>query len=105
MEYTQGRFIKYRLDSGGLRAHVDAVHAASPAADLYTGEIAEGVSLRTGCACIIATVSRNVVDLNRRPDDTNRDAVQEYRSAIKEILRSCGILDEKRGSSRPRTCT
>ncbi|KUK11027.1 MAG: Uncharacterized protein XD50_0667 [Clostridia bacterium 41_269] len=97
MEYVKKRFLKYSLGSGLVRAHIDAVHAASPREDKKTGEIAEEIARLTGCGCIIATVSRTVADLNRPPNNSNRDAVQEYRSAIREILMHCGILDEETG--------
>jgi len=97
VELTGGRFVKYWLGSGKLRAHVDAIHAALPRADLYSGEIAVGVALRTGCACIVATVSRTVAELNRPPSASNREAVEEYRRVIRKVLEHCGILDEKTG--------
>ncbi|OAT83671.1 hypothetical protein [Desulfotomaculum copahuensis] len=97
MVFTEGRFVKYWLGNGELRAHVDAVHATSPKADLYTAEIVAGVARLTGCACIIATVSRTEADLNRPPSSSNREAIEEYRQVIREILSHCRILNERTG--------
>jgi len=93
--FAEGRFIKYWLGNGKLRAHVDAVHAAPPRVDRYTGEIAAEVGPHSGCACIIATVSRTVADLNRPPDISNWEAVREYRQVIREILVHCNLLDAR----------
>jgi N-formylglutamate amidohydrolase len=72
---------------------LDALHAASPWAELFTGEIVDRVSEQTGCHGIVATVSREVADLNRSPDMTNQEAVQEYRQTIAHLLQASGLLD------------
>jgi hypothetical protein len=80
---------------------VDAVHATNPNSDLYTGEIAQAVAARTGCHCIVATVSRDVADLNRPPDDVNGEAIEEYRGTIRKMLRRGGLLSQRGRLLRP----
>jgi hypothetical protein len=95
------KFIKFYLGDKGIYAHIDALHAAPPQADEYTGEIVEGVIKKINCHGIIATVSRTIADLNRPPNQKNKEAIKEYRQTIKDILKHIGILDENKKASRP----
>ncbi len=76
-----------------IRSHLDAVHAVSPDADLFTGLIVEGVIKKINCHGIISTVSRTESDLKRYPDPQNMEAIKEYRTAIKDILKYLNFLD------------
>lgn len=82
------------MGSKEIRSHIDAVHAVSPKADLFTGEIADGVIKTINCHGIISTVSRTIADLNRPPNPQNQEAIKEYRSTIKDILKHLCILDQ-----------
>jgi hypothetical protein len=42
-----------------------APHAGGPAADMFTGDIVEGVALRSGCHALVGNTSREKLDLNR----------------------------------------
>lgn len=94
LKFIQKNYLKYNKGKGFISGHVDALHAQPPAADLFTDVIVENVIEKTGCAGIIGTVSRLEADLNRSPDGENDVGINEYRHAIKDILRSLGILDE-----------
>ncbi|HML89361.1 MAG TPA: hypothetical protein PKA28_13050 [Methylomusa anaerophila] len=87
-----GSFVKYYFGNGNNCCHVDAVHAASPQADRFTGQIVAGIMANTCCAGIISTVSRTVADLNRPPGPANQAAVAEYRAVIRDILKNLNIL-------------
>ncbi len=95
---VQGKYIKYTVGSPEISCHVDAVHAQPPKSDMKTGEIAEKVAERTGAGVIIATVSREEMDLNRPPNPQNQPAIDEYRAAIQRILESKNLLDKDSGS-------
>lgn len=95
IEFLAGNHIRYNMGNGLLACHIDAVHAAPPNSDKYTGDLVEIVVQRLGCAGIIASVSRQQADLNRSENDSNREAVREYRSVIRRILLKLGILDEQ----------
>lgn len=58
--FEQKEFIKVKNATYTPWVLIDAVHAQKPNRDLYTGTIAKLVAERTGCHCIIATVSRDV---------------------------------------------
>lgn len=92
MAYKQLHYIKYQLGEHIPHVLIDAVHAASPAGDAFTGDIAAQVSEVVGCHCIIATVSRKIADLNRSPSPRSRNAVQEYRQTIHTILEASNLL-------------
>jgi len=97
---VERRFIAYYPGNGGLRVHVDAVHAAPPNEDKFTEEIATAVAARTGCACMVAKASRDEVNLNREPDPLDPlsvEAMKEYRDVIKDALLACGVLDGETG--------
>lgn len=101
LNFIQKEFIKIHLGDKKIRSHMDAVHAHPPQADEFTGDIVEGVVNRINCSGIIATVSRTKIDLNRPRNEHNRDAIDEYRQAIKDILTNVGILEENGKLSRP----
>jgi hypothetical protein len=92
--FIEKEFIKYYLGNRFIRAHVDAVHAAPPKSDQYTGEIVIGIIEKINCSGIISKVSREKVDLNRNRNETNEEAIDEYRRAINKILDSLSILEE-----------
>ena len=94
--YIDKAYLKYYLGDPSISAHIDAVHAASPKADKYTDEIVDGVIYQTNCSGIIATVSRDAMDLNRPLSEKNQEAIMEYRETIKEILTHLNILDDNR---------
>ncbi len=94
VNFTKKRFIKFYLGDKGIRTHIDALHAAPPKSDKYTGEIAEGVIKKINCHGIIATVSKTIADLNRLPNQKNEDAIKEYRQTIRGILEYIDILDD-----------
>lgn len=92
----QKEFIKVNYATHTPWVLIDAVHAQKPRHDKYTGELAEFVAERTGCHCIIATVSRTDVDLNRAPVPNNKrhcSAIEEYRCSIKSMLQSGRLLE------------
>jgi hypothetical protein len=92
--FIEKEYIKYHLGRSEIRAHIDAVHAHPPKNDLYTGEIVRGVVNRIGSSGIIATISRNIADLNRPRCLENAAAIDEYRQVIREILEHIDILNE-----------
>jgi len=94
LQPVAGSFVNYYFGNGYNCCHVDAIHAAPPQADKFTGRIAAGIMAKTCCAGIIGTVSRTVADLNRPPGPGNEAAVTEYRSVIRDILKNLNILTE-----------
>ena len=101
MSYTVWKFVKFRLGGNTMRAHVDAVHGASPGHDKYTGQIADAIARKAGCSVIVATVSRDMADLNRPPNESNEEAIKEYRRAIRLILEQLSNLDDNGKAARP----
>lgn len=95
------KLIKFYLGSKNIYAHVDAVHACPTQSDKFTGEIVEGIVKEINCSAIIATVSRTEADINRPRNEKNREAIDEYRDAIKQILEHLYILDKDGKLSRP----
>ena len=99
MKFSRRSCVEYAMSSRSPRVLVDAVHAASPGGDSFTGRIARRVAEDTGCHCIIGVISRRLADLNRPPNDANMAAINEYRSVIHEmlqesdLLRATGMLD------------
>jgi hypothetical protein len=93
INYQWKNFIKFYLGDSEIRAHLDALHACPPGADEHTGEIVEGVINRINCSGIIAIVSRRQMDLNRPRNENNKDAVDEYRRTVREILQNTRQLD------------
>jgi N-formylglutamate amidohydrolase len=86
INWQNGKYVKYYLGKKTLRAHLDAVHACNPKADLYTRNIVEGVVESTNCSGIIALISRTEADLNRVQNLQNADAINELRGCVKSIL-------------------
>ena len=86
--------VKYHIGDITQRSHIDAVHAQSPRADLYTGDIVLGVIKQINASGIISTVSRTEMDINRPRDIRNADAIDEYRDAIYRIIVSKKILSK-----------
>ncbi|MCK5291709.1 MAG: hypothetical protein KAR39_06810 [Thermoplasmata archaeon] len=93
--------MKFRSGSNTIHAHVDAVHAAPPRHDKYAGQIADAIAKMAGCSVIVATVSRDIADLNRPPNESNQEAIKEYRRAIRLILEHLGNLDVNGKAARP----
>lgn len=96
LKFIKQNYLKYNEGKGYICGHIDALHATPPKADVCTDAIVETLMENTGCAGIISTVSRTVADLNRRPNEKNKEAIQEYRECIKEIIHFLNILDTKK---------
>ena len=92
--FIEKEFIKYYLGNTQIRTHVDAVHAVPPYADQFTGEIVMGLINKINCSGIISKVSRKKIDLNRRRDVNNKEAIDEYRNAIHSILTYLSLFEE-----------
>lgn len=88
----QGKFLKWHGGDKGCRLLVDAIHAAAPHADAFTGVIAENASRMLGAHCIVATVSRTKADLNRPRGPSNAAAIDEYRTTIRRLLGDAALL-------------
>jgi hypothetical protein len=99
--FRERKFIKFYLGNIEIRSHIDALHACPPKPDKFTGDIVEGVSYKINCSGIIAIVSRTVADLNRPPNNKNKEAINEYRQTIKEILVHTGNLEKDGKLTRP----
>lgn len=100
-KFTEKKYIKFYLGSKDIRSHIDAIHAALPCSDKFTGDIVEGVVNKINCSGIIAIVSRTIVDLNRPRNINNEEGIDEYRQTIREILGYIGNLDGNGKLSRP----
>ena len=96
VKFEEKEFVKFYLGDKNIRSHIDALHAAAPHADMYTGKIVEGIIKKINCHGIIGTVSRDNADLNRYPDQKNSKAIKEYRQTIGNILEHMGILNEEK---------
>ena len=92
----KGEFLVWYPGRTGSRILVDAVHAAGPKADVYTGAIARAAAKMLGGHCIVATVSRTRADLNRTRGPTNAKAIDEYRTVIRSLLADAGLLSRNR---------
>ena len=101
VNFTEKKFIKFYLGSKKIRSYIDALHACPPKADEFTGDIVKGVVNKINCSGIIAIVSRTIVDLNRPRNINNKEAIDEYRQTIREILEHIGNLDGNGKLSRP----
>ena len=101
LDFEQREFIKVYLGSPTIRAHIDAVHAHPPNNDKFTGEIAERIAEQVNCSCNIATVSRDICDLNRERSKKNAKVIDEYRSVIQQIQRHINNLNSYEKSIRP----
>ena len=101
MNFIEKKFVKYYLGSKDIRTHIDAVHACPPNSDKFTGEIVEGMIDKINCSGIIATKSRTIVDLNRQRNESNKEAIDEYRITIRDILKHVGILNENEKLLKP----
>lgn len=99
--FRSGKFIRYYFGSKEIRAHIDAVHAAPPCSDKFTGEIVEGVVKKINCCGIIAIVSRCEANLNRPRSKKNKDAIDEYRYIIQKIQEHINNLDKNRKALKP----
>jgi N-formylglutamate amidohydrolase len=100
-KFTEKKYIKFYLGSKDIRSHIDAIHAAPPCSDKFTGDIVEGVVNKINCSGIIAIVSRKIIDLNRPRNSNNKEEIDEYRQTIREILGNIGNLDRNEKLSRP----
>lgn len=96
IKYIQQKYLKYNKGIGYICGLADALHATSPAADVYTDKIVENMMLNTKCAGIISLISRKLADLNRSPNGENDLAIEEYRHALKDILEFLKIVDHER---------
>jgi hypothetical protein len=96
MSFIRKNYVKFRGGAENPYVLLDALHAApeSERREFFTDEIADSVSSRTGCHCIIATVPREVADLNQCPYRRNWEATQEYRGTIRDLLLESEALDE-----------
>ncbi len=92
MPFIQRNYVKYHEGKGMISGHVEALHAASPYADLFTDKIVENIIKQTGCAGIISTVSRRHIDLNRIPNRYNAGGIKEYRTTIDNILEFLDLI-------------
>ena len=99
--FTNKKFIKFYMGNKKIRSHIDALHACPPEADEFTGDIVEGVVNKINCSGIITIVSRTIADLNRPRNSNNKEAIDEYRQTIREILKYIGNLDRNGKLSRP----
>lgn len=97
INYIHKKYLKYNKGKAVISAHIEALHAAPPVADLYTDKLVENIVEKIGCAGIISTVSRKYADLNRSPSVENIEAIIEYRETIKDILQYLTILDISSG--------
>jgi hypothetical protein len=88
-------YVQFYRGSGKVFCQVDAQHAKPPQADLYTGQLVRKIVGKTGCAAVISTVSRTIADLNRKEDEQNKQAIEQYRKVIFEILQHLGVFDQK----------
>jgi N-formylglutamate amidohydrolase len=88
-------YIEFHIGNITQRSHIDAVHAQNPKSDQYTGDIVLRVIKKINASGIIATISRTEMDINRPINSQNRPAIEEYRSAIKQIIISKNILDKE----------
>jgi len=73
---------------------IDAVHAAAPKADSFTGKIARAAAEMLEAHWIVATVSRKLADLNRPRGPTNSLAIDEYRTAIQMLLEEAELFTD-----------
>jgi len=89
------KYIHYNLGHDSINGLIDAVHAQGPRADQFTGDIVSGVIERLNVSGIIATISRNEMDLNRPRNEVNAPAIDEYRATIKEIIQAKEIVDKE----------
>lgn len=93
--YITKSYVKYHIGKGFICGHVDALHAAPPAADKFTDKIVEMLIQQVGCGGIISTVSRLNCDLNRIPNSHNKSGILEYRGAIFDIIHYLQIVDSE----------
>ena len=102
MEFTNKEFVKFRVGKKIIHALIDAPHATNPKGEYPTGQIADNVSRVCGCHCIIGTISRTEVDLNRPPEQSNNPkAIYKYRSAIENILNTSGLISKNKNLNNP----
>ena len=93
LRLPEGRFVCWTRGGMGTVILIDALHAASPQADAYTGPIVEAAARALSAHCIIAAVSRTEVDLNRPRDSSNAAAIDEYRAVIRGLLEGTELLE------------
>lgn len=86
MEFTEGTYLKYSIGETNCQVLVDALHATAPNSDVKTGKLAMEVARRTKCHCIVSTISRDTMDLNRPPNGKNNPAIIELRRTVRDIL-------------------
>lgn len=96
IQFEKLDYVQFYKGNGKVFGQVDAQHAKPPQADLYTGQMVRRIVRKTGCAGVISTVSRTIADLNRKEDEQNKQAIEQYRKVIFEILQHLGILDQKK---------
>jgi hypothetical protein len=94
IHFQKLEFLKFYKGNQSLYCQVDAQHAEAPKADRYTGQLVENLVEETQCAGIISTVSRTVADLNRIPNEKNKEAIYQYRGVIKKLLQYRNLIDE-----------
>ncbi len=101
MKQFKYRFVELHLGSRDSRCLVTALHAHPPHQDLFTGEIARRISQTSGCSVIVSRVSRTVADLNRPRNKTNKEAIDEYRLAVRRVLMHAGLISPEGRLSKP----
>lgn len=101
IDFIKKKYIKFYLGNKYIYSHVDAVHACPPLSDKFTGEIVEGIVNRINCSSIIATVSRRNANLNRPRNNESREAIDECRLTIRQILKHLDILEKDGNLKRP----
>ncbi len=95
------KYFYYHVGNAVLSSHIDAVHAASPKADKFTGVIADSVIRNCNASGIIARVSRTLMDVNRARELKNAPAIDQYRNIIRTLLDSKKLLNENEKLKRP----
>lgn len=85
-------YLDYNIGQPKFNSVIDALHAASPKADINTSKIVRSIIEKIDASGIISKVSRTKMDLNRPINDQNRLGVLEYRQSLRDIVVSKGIL-------------
>ena len=98
---TELEYIAFDHGKQDIFVNIEAIHAESPNADLYTGNIVQEVARQTGASLILSRISRDVMDLNRPRGRFNYPAVDEYRATIGDILTNQGLLDQTHKLKQP----
>lgn len=90
----EGKYFKYCLGDTETCVMYDALHAASPKSDLYTGELVEELVKSFNLSGVISKVSRTTMDINRPLNSSNAPGIIEFREIIRIILENKNLLNE-----------